>query len=75
MKEAQSDSTSRLKYRLVARGLQQKEGKDYIHIFTTVVKWSTVKSLSTIADACKWTIYHLDVRSVFLIVLFQKPSM
>jgi hypothetical protein len=62
VKKGQDNAPPCLKSWLVARGFQQKEGKDFLDTFAPVVKWSTVRSVSAKAGACGWPISHLDVK-------------
>jgi hypothetical protein len=66
VKEGLDKANPRYKYRLVARGFEQQEGRGYSDTVAPVVKWATIHSVSAIAGACRWKIYHLDVKTAFL---------
>lgn len=55
-----------LKVSLVARGLEQREGIDYVETFAPVVSWSTWRLVIALAVASGWDIHHMDVVTAFL---------
>jgi hypothetical protein len=71
-----------LKSRLVVnRGFLQEEGKDFWETFAPTVKWTTIRVVSALATSLGWSIYHLDVKTLFLhgvisedIFVFQPPG-
>lgn len=76
-----SDPTrTRLKARLVARGLEQQHGIDYNDTFAPVVRWSTLRTIIAIAVAAGWPISHMDVVTAFLngnlqeVLYMQQPQ-
>lgn len=54
------------KARLVARGCSQKQGIDYTETFAPVVRFSSVRTLLSIAAALNMEIYQFDVKTAFL---------
>lgn len=70
---------TRLKARLVARGLEQQHGIDYNDTFAPVVRWSTLRTIIAIAAAAGWFISHMDVVTAFLngnlqeVIYMQQP--
>jgi hypothetical protein len=65
-KPGPSGTIDKLKARLVARGFEQTEGIDFFETFAHVVRWSTVRSIVTLAAQKNWKIHHLDVKTAFL---------
>jgi hypothetical protein len=71
----------RYKARLVARGDEQLEGIDFTETFSPVVKWSTMRTVVSMAAMRGWPILHLDVKCAFLngdlaeqVYVFQPPG-
>ena len=61
-----SDGTLTHKARLVASGDEQIAGLDYHETFAPVVRWTTIRTLVSMAAQLDWPILHLDVKSAFL---------
>ena len=60
------DDSKRYKARLVVKRFQQKEGIDYIEIFSLVVKMSTIKLVLGIMAVENLHFEQLDVKTAFL---------
>ncbi|CAI7824766.1 unnamed protein product, partial [Closterium sp. NIES-54] len=56
----------RYKYRLVAKGYQQKEKVDYKELFAPVVKPTTLRTLLAGAAIKGWVVKQMDVTTAFL---------
>ena len=59
------DGSKRYKARLVVKGFQQKEGIDYIEIFSLVVKMSTIRLVLGMVTAENLHLEQLDVKTAF----------
>ena len=60
------DDSKCYKAKLVVNGFQQKEGIDYIEIFSPVVKMSTIRLVLGMVAAENLHLEQLDVKTVFL---------
>jgi hypothetical protein len=56
----------RYKVRLVARGFQQEQGRDYDDTFAPVAHMITIHTLLVVASVREWSISQLDMKNVFL---------
>jgi len=56
----------RYKARLVARGFQQTQGRDYEETFAPVAHMTTVRTMIAVAASRSWTISQMDVKNAFL---------
>lgn len=54
------------KARLVAQGFSQREGIDYDEIFSSVIRYDSVKLLIQLAASRNWDIDQMDVKTAFL---------
>lgn len=41
-------------------------GVDYGEAFALVARYDTIRLLLALAAACKWNVYHLDIKFAFL---------
>ena len=60
------DDTKRYKARMAVKGFQQREGIDFIEIFSPVVKLTTIRSVLSIVTVKDLHLEQLDVKTVFL---------
>ena len=66
VKRNSGSSLDRFKARLVAQGYTQTSGSDYKEVFALVAKYSTIRSLLTLANAQNLEVHQLDIKTAFL---------
>ena len=54
IKHAADGSIEKYKERFVSRGLSQKEGIDYEETFAPIAKYTSIRSVLTLATVMKW---------------------
>ena len=50
----------------MARGFSQKEGIDYEETFSPVARYTSIRSVLSLAAVMKWKIRQMDVKTDFL---------
>ena len=66
IKHAADGSVEKYKARFVARGFTQKEGVDYDGIFAPVAKYTTIRTIISLAAVFRWKLHQMDVKTAFL---------
>ena len=66
IKHAAYGSIEKYKARFVARGFSQKEGIDYEETFASVARYTSIRSVLSLAAVMKWKIHQMDVKTAFL---------
>ena len=66
IKHAADDSIEKYKARFVAQGFSKKEGIDYEETFAPVAKYTSIRSVLSLAAVMKWKIHQMDVKIAFL---------
>ncbi len=66
IKYAADDSIEKYKARFVAKRYAQKEGIDYVETFTPVARYTSIRSVISIAAQMGWEIHQMDVKTTFL---------
>jgi hypothetical protein len=56
----------------VARGFSQKEGEDYDETFAAIGKYTSIRSIISIASVMGWKLHQMDVKSAFLNGLIEE---
>eukprot|EP00253_Pinus_taeda_P014487 PITA_14487 len=67
IKHAVDGSIDKYKARFVARGFSQKGGIDYEETFAPTARYTTIRSLVSLATTMGWNIHKMDVKTAFLI--------
>ena len=65
VKHAAYGSIEKFKARFVARGFSQVEGVDY-ETFAPVARYTSIRSIISIAAEMGWKIHQMDVKTAFL---------
>jgi hypothetical protein len=66
IKNAIDGSIEKYKVRFLARGLSQKEGVDYEETFTPISRYTSIKTIISLASVMGCILHHMDVKSAFL---------
>ena len=66
LKYAVDDSVEKYKARFVAKGYAQKEGIDYEETFAPVARYTSIRSIISLAMYMGWDIHQMDVKTAFL---------
>jgi hypothetical protein len=66
IKHSFDESIEKYKARFVTRGFSQKEGIDYEETFTLVARYTSIRTIITLAAKMKWKLHQMDVKAVFL---------
>jgi hypothetical protein len=54
------------KARFMAKGYAQKEGIDYEETFAPVARYTSIRSVISLATQMGWQIHQMDVKTTFL---------
>eukprot|EP00253_Pinus_taeda_P002301 PITA_02301 len=66
VKHAADGSIEKFKARFVAKGFSQGEGVDYEETFAPVARYTSIRSIISIAAEMGWKIHQMDVKTTFL---------
>jgi hypothetical protein len=66
IKHAADGSIEKYKARFVARGFSQKEGIDYEETFAPVARYTSIRTIISLAAKIKWKLHQMDVKTTFL---------
>ena len=61
IKHTADGSIEKYKARFVAHDFSQKEGIDYEEAFAPVARYTSIRSVLSLAVVMKWKIHHMDV--------------
>ena len=65
-KHSTDGSIEKYKARFVASGFSQKEGIDYEETFAPVARYTSIRSVLSLASKKKWNLHQMDVKTTFL---------
>ena len=66
IKHVVDGSIEKYKARFVARGFTQKEGIDYDETFAPVSRYTTIRTIISLATVFGWNLHQMDVKTTFL---------
>jgi hypothetical protein len=66
IKHAADGSIEKFKARFVARGFSQKEGIDYDETFTPVARYTSIRTIISLAAVLGWRLHEMGVKTAFL---------
>ena len=66
IKHATDGSIEKYKAIFVARGFPWKEGIDYEETFAPVARYTSIRSVLSLAAVMKWKIHQMDVKTALL---------
>jgi hypothetical protein len=66
IKHDANDNVEKYKARFVARGLSYRKGEDYDETFSPVEKYTSIRSIISIASVMGWKLHQMDVKIAFL---------
>ena len=66
IKHREDGSVEKHKARFVTRGFSQNEGIDYDETFTSVARYTSIKTIIAIASTMGWKLHQMDVKTTFL---------
>jgi hypothetical protein len=59
-------SVEKYNARFVARGFSQVEGIDYEETFATVARYTSIRTIISLAASMSWRLHQMDVKTAFL---------
>jgi hypothetical protein len=66
IKHAVDGSIDKYKERFMARGFFQQEGEDYDETFAPVSRYTSIRSIISLATSMCWSLHQMDVKTTFL---------
>jgi hypothetical protein len=66
IKHVADGSIEKYKARFVARGFSRKEGIDYEETFSLVAKYTSIRTIISLAAKMNWKLHQMDVKTTFL---------
>ena len=66
VKHAADESLEKYKAHFMAKGFSQKEGIDYEKTFTPVARYSSIRTIISLAAKMGWCVHQMDVKTSFL---------
>ena len=71
-KNSINGSIEKYKEIFIARGFSQKEGIDYEDTFSLVARYTSVRTILSLASNMNWKLHQMDVKTTFLNGLIEE---
>ena len=65
-KNSAEGSIEKYKARFVAQGFSQKEGVDYEVTFSPEARYTSIRTVISLASNMKWKLHQMDINTAFL---------
>ena len=72
IKYAADNNIEKFKARFVAKGYAQKEGINYEETFAPLARYTSIRSVISLAAQMGWEIHQMDVKTTFLNGVIEK---
>jgi hypothetical protein len=72
VKHATDGSIEKYKAKFIARGFSQREGVDYEETFALVARYTSIRTIMSLASIFGWSLYQMDVKTAFLNGLIEE---
>ena len=66
VKHASDESVEKYKARFMEKGFSHKEGTDYEETFTPIARYSSIRTIISLAAERGWRVHQTDVKTAFL---------
>ena len=71
-KYSTNGSIEKYKAKFVAHGFSQNEGIDYDETFASVARYTSIRTILSLASNMKWKLHQMDVKKAFLNGLIEE---
>ena len=72
IKNVANGNIEKFKAKFVAKGYAQKEGIDYEETFAPVARYTSIRSVISLAAQMGWKIHQMDIKTAFLNVVIEE---
>ena len=66
IKHVADSNVEKYKAKFVAKGYAQKEGIDYEETFAPIARYTSIRTMISLAAQMGWEIHQMDVKTTFL---------
>ena len=72
MKHVADESVEKYKARFVAKGFSQNEGIDYEETLAPVARYSSIRTIISLATEMGWRVHQMDIKTAFFNGMIQE---